>query len=212
MRHPLLALASTVLSVGLLGTPTSANDPDRAPTTDAKENKVLVARRAVSPLMLIREPERLFVWKPCPPDAVPPDAIRSFADLKGERLNKPLPAGQVVRKADVLTKEQAGGSSLPPLRRLVALRLPRDAFACDQLRPGMRVDLYVTMETADGRTTRRLLTNVPVRCVDPDPSKGKPAAGPTVTFENVSPEDATRLALAAALGSLSVKPSPTQGR
>ncbi len=177
MRRSSLPLAA-VLALGLPGALACANGPDLAPSPDATETGVFVARRAVWAMVPLREPERLFIRKACPPDAVPPDAIRSLAELKDERLNTHMPAGQVVRKADLLRPEQAGGGPLPPKRSSCSVRVPRDPFVCGQLRPGMRVDVDASIETADGRTTRRVLTDVLVVRIDPAPAEGKPAEGP----------------------------------
>jgi hypothetical protein len=77
----------------------------------------------------------------------------------------------------------------------------------------MRVEVHVLVQKEDGSTkTGRLFTDVPVLRVDAGPGEDDTKPAPKVTLDNLSPEACQKLALAAALGKLFVKPCPAADR
>lgn len=84
-----------------------------------------------------------------PPDAIPPDALRSPGDAVGRTVAVNLTPGSVLAPP-VLTSDLA--SQAPPGSVVAAVRLAEPALA-DILGPGMRVDLLAPATQHPGTTS-----------------------------------------------------------
>jgi pilus assembly protein CpaB len=168
--------------------------------------KVLVTKKEVPAFKKLKEPAEYFEVKEMPEEMIPKNALKSFDEVKDERLKANVNEGHIVTKKDLL-ETMGEPSSLGRGPRLIAVGFPIEEVP-PGLKPGSRVDLEATV-TRDGKTdTRIFLKNVPVRTVS-DPwvvmgdAKEHPIKGQTllVTLET-TPEDAQRVSLASALGKI----------
>lgn len=94
---------------------------------------------------------------------------------------------------------------LPPEMRATSIRISDVAGVAGFALPGDRVDILLTREINSEQVTEVLLNNIRLIAVDQNANDNaeQPALGRTATLE-VSQEDAQRLVLAQALGSLSL--------
>jgi pilus assembly protein CpaB len=176
-----------------------------APPTDAKV-AVVVAKQKVSPMVLIKEPERYFELKDYPEGLAPRKALKTLEDIKDQRLNKSVTEEEIVTYDHVLNKEQAGlPAELPTGTRAVAIKVNPESLVGGFVLPRSRVDVMFTSRggAADAQT-KVLLQDMLVLAVDQssqrDPNEPT-KLGNTVTLA-AKPEEAQRLALASTLGEL----------
>jgi pilus assembly protein CpaB len=182
---------------------------DRQAEAPAEEQvPVLVAKVRVPGWMVISDPEKYFEVKMLPESAVSKKSLRSFEEIKGQRLNKPLDSERAAIQDDLLTKEQRSIiDNLVTGQRLIAVKVNPESLAGGFVLPGTRVDVICTTRNNDP-TSRIVLQNMLVVAVDMQDSRNpeqKSMIGQTVTLV-ASPEEATRLSLASAIGELRLSP------
>jgi pilus assembly protein CpaB len=146
-----------------------------------------------------------------PANSVPTGAFRSPEEL--------MPAGQthvvlrpMVPGEPILRSRLSGeggratlSALLEPDMRATSIGISAVAGVAGFALPGDRVDIFLTREIGGEQVTEVLLNNVRLIAVDQNANDNaeQPAVGRTATFE-VNQEDAQKLVLAAAIGSLSM--------
>lgn len=175
------------------------NKPQEVPTVP-----VLVAKARVPGWQVIKDPEKVFEIKEFPADVAPKKALGSFAEIKDQRLNKPIDEGKPVAMDDVLTNEQSDvASMLLPGQRATAIKVSAESLAGGFILPKSRVDVVCTTRGNES-SARIVLQNMLVLAVDTQHQRNSEQysiLGQTVTLA-ASPEEATKLALAADIGQL----------
>ncbi len=205
MKPKTMVLMMVAVGCGLVASyMTSRLIADRG-TTQEPRIKVLVAKKKLKQLTLLNKPEELFMEKELPVDAIPKKAVKSFEELKDKRLNKGLTEESLVTTDDLINKDLAGlAASLPQGMRATALRVNPESLAGGFVLPGSRVDVVHTSNDGEA-VSQIILQDMLVLAVDLqsnfDPEKQPTMLGSTVTLA-ITPEDATRLALAGRLGEL----------
>jgi pilus assembly protein CpaB len=167
---------------------------------------VLVAKQKVPAWVLIKDPEKYFLEKEVPESAVPRKALKSFAEVKDQRLSKPLNEEEYVIQDNLLNKEQQGLSfSMPPGTRAIAVKVTAESQVAGFIMPGSHVDIVSTLRGGPtDAVSKIIMQNMLVLAVDSNPQRdpNQPSMlGNTVTLA-AKPEEATRLALASAVGEL----------
>lgn len=144
-----------------------------------------------------------------PPDAVADGAHGDLDDVVGRAVVVAVPAGLPV--VDALLRDDGLGSSGPPGTVVAPVRLA-DPGVADLLRPGDRVDLFVTATSAAGAPVAERLAERALVLPHPAPLPGVsaggllgPAAedGGTLTLVAVAPDAAAALAGASAWAGIS---------
>ncbi len=165
---------------------------------------VLVAKARVPGWQPIKEPEKYFEIKEFPEDVAPRKALGSFAEVKDQRLNKPIDEGKPISQDDLLTKEQEDVSSkLLPGQRAVAIKVTTESIVGGFVLPGSRVDVICTTRGNDP-SSKVVLQNMLVLAVDTQDSRNpdqKSIIAQTVTVA-ATPNEAARLTLASSIGEL----------
>jgi Flp pilus assembly protein CpaB len=165
---------------------------------------VLVAKVRVAGWQPIKEPEKMFEVKMFPVDVAPKRALGNLADLKDQRLNKPLDETKAVTQDDLLTKEQQTlTDQLQPGQRAVAIKVTTEGIVGGFVLPGTRVDVICTTRGAEA-SSKIVLQNMLVLAVDTQQDRNpeqKSIIAQTVTVA-ATPAEATRLALASEIGQL----------
>jgi len=165
------------------------------------ENKVtvLVAIKKVPAFEPIKNPEKYFVEKEVPEGTYPTKCLKSFEDIRGQRLCKAKGEEETVFKEDLLTKDQQGIiANLPDGQRAMAIRVNPEALAGGFVLPGSRVDLIGTLSSGTGElSAETIMQNMLVLAVDMIFNRDDKTTmlGSTVTF-SVTPQEANRLAVA----------------
>jgi pilus assembly protein CpaB len=169
---------------------------------------VLMAKVKVPGWTPIKEPEKFFEVKMLPESAVSKSSLRSFDDVKDQRLNKPLDAERAAMQSDLLTKDQQTlADSLAPGMRAIAVKVTAESIAGGFVLQGARVDVVVTTRNSDP-TAKVFLQGMLVLAVDTQDTRNveqKSIIAQTVTLA-ATPEEATRLSLAATVGELRLLP------
>jgi pilus assembly protein CpaB len=171
--------------------------------TEAKV-KVLVAKQKVSPWVMIKEPEKFFVEKEVPESVAPKKALKSFEEVKDQKLCKVVNEESIVTTDDLLNKDQASLAHLmKPGQRAIALKVNAESLAGGFVLPGMHVDVVSTLRGGETET-KTILQDMLILAVDTkavrDP-ESQAMIGQTVTLA-ATPEESQQLALAASMGDL----------
>jgi Flp pilus assembly protein CpaB len=165
---------------------------------------VVVAKVRVAGWQPIKEPEKMFEVKMFPADVAPKRALGSLADLKDQRLNKPLEESKAVTQDDLLSKEQQTlTDNLQPGQRAVSIKVTTEGVVSGFVLPGARVDIICTTRSGEV-SSKVVLQNMLVLAVDAQDQRNpeqKSIQAQTVTVAATSAE-ATRLALASEIGQL----------
>ena len=182
---------------------------DRQPSVAQEEMvPVLVAKVKVPGWTPIKEPEKYFEVKMLPESAVSKSSLRSFADVKDQRLNKPLDPERAAMQSDLLNKEQQSlADSLAPGMRAIAVKVTAESSTAGFVLQGARVDVVCTTRNSDP-TAKIFLQGMLVLAVDTQDKRNSEQnniLGQTVTLA-ATPEEATRLSLAATVGELRLLP------
>jgi pilus assembly protein CpaB len=177
-----------------------------APANNEAKVSVVVARQKVSPMLLIKEPEKYFELKEFPESLAPKKALKALEEVKDQRLNKAVSEDEVVTADHLLNKEQAGlQAELPPGTCAVAIKVNPESLVGGFVLPKSHVDVMFTMRGGAAEAqTKVLLQDMLVLAVDMTSQRdpNQPAMlGNTVTLA-AKPEEAERLALASSLGEL----------
>ena len=176
-------------------------DTGAKPRPEIEKVSVLVPRHDLSMGWLINDPEKLFEEKQFPAAPETKKAIRSFEDLKGRRLNKPLTTSQFLTADDLLDRNMAGYFQSGRWVNLLCANV-KDSGS---VRPGSHVDIvWVVTKTNDETCAKIILENTLILEVDRNPTRPE-ASNFTVTVE-VTPEQAERLALAQKMGTFRLVP------
>jgi pilus assembly protein CpaB len=168
--------------------------------------KILVARQNLAQGTYVKEPEKLFDEKEFVRGEEPKKAAKTYDELRGKRLSKPVNAEQWVSVDDLLSKEQGGlGVAIPKGMRAMAIKVNIDTIVAGFVLPNSRVDVLNTVRQGDKDSyTQTILQNMLVLSVDQtkdrDPDK-QSILGNTVTLA-VTPEEAQTLSLAQQMGEL----------
>ncbi len=175
-----------------------------APQSEATV-KVLVAKAKVAPWTPIKSPETFFELKDFPESVAPKKALKSFDEVKDQRLNKGIEEDKFVTTDDLLSKEQASLAGLmKPGERAIALRVNAEALAGGFIFPSSRVDIVSTTRGGQESVSQIILQDVLVLAIETQATRDPNAAamlGSTVTLA-AKPEEALRLSLAASMGEL----------
>ena len=171
--------------------------------TEAKV-KVLVAKQKVSPWVATKEPEKFFVEKEVPESVAPKRALKSFEEVKDQKLCKVVNEESIVTTDDLLNKDQASLAHLmKPGQRAIALKVNAESLAGGFVLPGTHVDVVSTLRGSETET-KTILQDMLVMAVDTkavrDP-ESQAMLGQTVTLA-ATPEESQQLALAASMGDL----------
>ena len=170
---------------------------------------VLMAKVKVPGWTPIKEPEKYFEVKMLAESAVSKSSLRSFDDVKDQRLNKPLDPERAAMQGDLLTKEQQSlADSLAPGMRAIAVKVNPESIAGGFVLQGARVDVVCTTRNSDP-TAKIFLQGMLVLAVDTQAdrnSEQKFILGQTVTLA-ATPEEAARLSLAGTVGELRLLPT-----
>ncbi len=175
------------------------------PQTEAKVT-VVVAKQRVSPMLLIKEPEKYFELREFPESVAPKKALKSLDDVKDQRLNKHVTEDTPVTSDDVMNKEQMGLSgSLPAGTRAVAIKVNAESLVGGFVLPGTHVDVVSTTRGGGAEAQSQIiLQDMLVLAVDTTnvrDANTQTILGNTVTLA-AKPEEATKLSLAQSLGDL----------
>jgi pilus assembly protein CpaB len=209
MKSKTVILMVVAIACGLAASyMTSRVIADRDAKSDVEKVGVLVAKRTIGMGTLINNPENFFEEKQFIKGEEPKKAIRSFEELKNQRLNKPLSAEQFVTADDLWDKEKDGlAGRMRKGFRAVGLNVNAQTASGGFVLPNSHVDIVSVISDAKGKTTSKIiLQNVLVLAVDQlssRPDDKSAVVANTVTVE-VTPEQAQRLALAQKLGSISL--------
>ena len=183
---------------------------DRNQPTGPEEEKVtvLVAKQKIPHGTLITDPQKYFVEKTFAKGEEPRKAIKSWDQLKGKRLNKPVSEEQFITSEELLDPKAFGGIEylLPQGMRAIAIKVNSASVVAGFVLPNSRVDVVQTLRYGENSVTQTILQNMLVLATDaikdrPD-DKGNILAS-TVTLA-AKPEDAQKLRLAEAVGDLSL--------
>lgn len=181
-------------------------DRQAAPTEEMVP--VLMAKVKVPGWTPIKEPEKFFEVKMLPESAVSKSSLKSFDDVRDQRLNKPLEAERAAMQGDLLSKEQQSlADSLAPGMRAIAVKVNAESGTAGFVLPGTRVDVVCTTRNADP-TAKVFLQGMLVLAVDTQDKRSSEQvniAGNTVTLA-ATPEEAARLSLAGTIGELRLLP------
>jgi Flp pilus assembly protein CpaB len=167
--------------------------------------KVLVAKQKVAPWVPVKDPEKLFELKDFPESIAPKKGIRSFEEIKDQRLNKGIEEDKFVTTDDLLSKEQASlAGMMKPGERAIALRVNAETLAGGFIFPSSRVDIVSTTRGGQESVSQIIMQDMLVLAIDTnatrDPQAGS-MVGSTVTLA-AKPEESLRLSLAASMGEL----------
>ena len=213
MKPKTLILMIVAIGCGLAASyMTSRVIADRSAQPTDEKVTILVARQNLPMGVLIKEPEKFFEEKQFTKGEEPKKAIRSFDDLKGVRLNKPISAEQFVTADDLLSKDKdLFASLLPKGFRAVAIKVTADTVAGGFVQPHSRVDIVSIIRRNEAETISKiLLQNILVLAVDQTAvrSEDKAAAIPNTVTVQVTPEQAEKLSMAQELGTLRLSLRP----
>ena len=182
---------------------------DRQPLAEQEKLvPVLMAKVKVPGWTPIKEPEKFFEVKMLPESVVSKSSLKSLDDVKDLRLNKPLDAERVAMQGDLLTKDQQSlADSLAPGMRAIAVKVNPETIAGGFVLQGSRVDVVCTTRNSDP-SAKVFLQGMLVLAVDTQDTRNtevRSILAQTVTLA-ATPEEATRLSLAASVGELRLLP------
>jgi pilus assembly protein CpaB len=209
MKSKTVILMVVAIACGLAASyMTSRVIADRDSKPEQEKASVLVAKRNISMGTLINDPEKFFEEKQFVKGEEPKKAIRSFDELKNQRLNKPLSAEQFVTADDLWDKDKDGlAGRMRKGYRAVGLNVNAQTSSGGFILPNSHVDIVSVITDAKSKTTSKIiLQNILVLAVDQlasRPDDKSAVVANTVTVE-VTPDQAQRLALAQKLGSISL--------
>jgi pilus assembly protein CpaB len=194
-----LSLAASYMTSRLL-----AERNNAAP--EEEKVSVLVAKVKVPAWVLLKDPEKYFEQKELPVSIAPKKGLKEFKDVKDQRLSQGLSEGEYVLEDKLVNPEQVGLiAKLPPGMHAIALKVNAESLAGGFVLPGYRVDVVSTTRGGGNESMSEIiLQNMLVLAVDMIANRDNQTTsmlGSTVTLA-ATPEEATRLSLAGALGEL----------
>ncbi len=146
-----------------------------------------------------------------PIDSVPQGSFRALAELmpggSSHVVLRPMVAGEPILRSRLSGEGGRATLSavLAPNMRAAAIRISDVQGVAGFALPGDRVDVLLTRPSGDEQIVSVLLSDVRVIAVDQDANENseRPSLGRTATLE-VSQEDAQKLALGGAVGTMSL--------
>jgi pilus assembly protein CpaB len=206
MKPKVLILMVVAIGCGLVASyMTSRLLAERGKQQTEEKITILVARQKLDLGTLIKEPEKVFMPKQYVLGEEPKKAIRSYDQLKGRRLNKPVGAEQFVTTDDLMDADASGvGALVPKGLRAIAIKVNVDTAVAGFVLPNSRVDIISTRRSGDGSKANIFMQNVLVLAVNQlasRPDDKSAVVANTVTVA-VSPQDCEKLALASEMGTL----------
>ena len=182
---------------------------DRNQPAGPEEEKVtvLVAKQKIPVATLIKDPTKYFVEKQYTKGEEPHKALKSWDQVKGKRLNKPLGEEQFVTNDDLMDPRFTGIEGiLPNGMRAIAIKVNSASVVAGFVLPNSRVDIIQTLRYGEHSEANTILQNMLVLATDaikdrPD-DKGNILSS-TVTLA-ARPEDVQKLRVAEATGELSL--------
>jgi pilus assembly protein CpaB len=166
--------------------------------------KVLAAKRNLGLGTVIKDPEKFFEEKEVPKGSAPKKGFSSFADIKNQKLVKPVSEDAFITKDDVMdTGSDIFIQSIPAGYRAVSIKVTPETLVGGFVQPNTRVDVMTTLKR-DGSEpiSQVILQNMLVLATDQeaqrDPQVGGKLAN-TVTLA-AKPDEALKLTLASSLG------------
>jgi Flp pilus assembly protein CpaB len=169
------------------------------------ENQVTVvfAKKKVSAYTAIKKPDDLFELRQVTESPLTAKAVKTLEELQGKRLNKTISEDSIVRVDDLQKKEDMI-IDIPVGQRAIAIKVTAESLAGGFILPGSRVDILSTMRRNDEPSSMIILQNMLVMAIDTRFTRDAEQStmiGQTVTLA-ATPEECTRLALAAQQGEL----------
>jgi len=186
--------------------------------SSARTVRMLIAGRDLPAGALLRDTD--LAWLPLP-NGTPTDEYviegqPSAAGLRGALLKTAVKSGESLRGQQLIRPGEQGFimAALGPGLRAVSVAITQVSGVSGYIGPGDRVDVIMTHQVNDTsqapplsprRFSETVAEDVRLLALEQslDPATGKPVVGQTATFE-VTPREAETLALAAAMGQLSV--------
>lgn len=145
-----------------------------------------------------------------PKQLAPADALHSIAEAQHRVLRRPLATGEPVLEASLLPKGAPGGlpSVIEENFRAVSVKVDPVIGVAGFVRPGARVDVFVTAKGVDARTrkpfSKLILQDIKVLAIDQKLEEAKnrdPKIASVVTLQ-VTPPQAEKLIYSAHEGKL----------
>src|SRR5262249_36633094 len=142
----------------------------------------------------------------------PRRAVRSFAELKGRRLNRPVSEDQFVTAEDLEERQRDDiASLLPKGMRAVSLKTIAESQVAGFVQPQSHVDVISSAPNPNGGvTSKTILQNVLVLAIDQrlDRPGDRPAVVASTVTVQVTPAQAEQLATAQRVGTISLSLRP----
>lgn len=215
MRPKSLLLLALALGCGLVASIGISQVMENQGAPAAETAKIWIALHNINLGDPIEEGMiRLEEW---PKDKVPRGAISDIKDIEGRRPRTAIIEGEPILEGKLLAQGQIADpiKSIPPDMRLKTIAVDAEKSAAGLLGPGDRVDvqLFVRKDERNGISATQskvILQNIRVFAVDqtvqrsPDGSEERTIAK-TVSLM-LSPEQASKLALAEQIGEISLIP------
>ena len=190
-------LALQVLRPGTTGPEVTEGD---VPSVEV----VVAARDLPSGTVVGSEDVNTIRW---PAEALPAGFSSSASEVVGRGVLLTIRENEPFLSSKLAGSEAGGGLSIsiPEGKRALTFRVDDIIGVGGFVRPGHKVDVFVTAEATDGQpTTRLVLQHVEVAAtgvtIEPNP-QGEPESVPNATF-HLDPEDAERLIMAARNGTI----------
>lgn len=206
-------LAAALLAHRALSSQTPSEATPRIETT-----RVVVAKADI-PMATSLQTTNLDVveW---PTTFLPAGTFSDPAQLDGRILRRPLAAGELLREAEILPRDSAGGleAIIEPNHRAISVKVDPIVGVAGFVTPGARVDVLATLRRLDWENkqpyAKAVLQNVRVLAIDQkleEVRKGEPELVSVVTLE-VDPAQAEKLTFMAHEGKLQLAlRSPADG-
>lgn len=207
MKPKTIALLVVAITCGLGASyMTSRLLAERKEAPEETKVSILMAKAKVPAYVPIKEPEKYFEIREVAEGNFPAKAMKTFDEIKGKSLQRPLNKDLPVTPDDVVSSETLGlTGELPQGMRAVSLKVNPETIVGGFVQPKSHVDVVVVMRRGDENSVAKIiLQNMLVLAVDVNDKteEGKRTyLGTTVTIA-AKPEETAELALAASMGEI----------
>jgi pilus assembly protein CpaB len=207
MKPKTIALLVVAITCGLGASyMTSRLLAERKETTEETKVPILMAKTKVPAYVVIKEPERYFEVREVAEGTFPSKAIKSFDEVKGKSLQRPLNKDLPVTPDDLVSSDTMGlMAELPAGMRAVSIKVNPETIVGGFVQPKSHVDVVVVMRRGDDNSVAKIiLQNMLVLAVDVNDKQEEGKRnylGTTVTIA-AKPEEAAELALAVSMGEI----------
>jgi pilus assembly protein CpaB len=207
----LLSIACGVIAVMVFRSQPATPPPVSAGPIGPTTVSVVLAGADIAPGIPIASDDlRIVEW---PESFIPPDSFASEDGLVDRVAQRPIREGEPILSSALLGIGEPGGfqALIEPNYRAMSVEVNAVVGVSGFIQPGSRVDVLAQLRTMDGKDgmrmrphTRTILQNVKVLAIDQQYSgvNAIEAALASVVTLQVLPEEAQRLAFAAAEGKL----------